>query len=478
MALVDNIYESRELIEQDREGAPSLDLPDIEVEKYFRPADRGNYLLFYASVKKNVLPGICPCCKSDEHWKRAGNGRHRLIHDMERNNCRVDIVLLPKRFECKQCGLKTTPPLRGIEERRQMTTRLLEFLQKECLLQSHTVLAQRSGFTVETIQNIMDEEIEKFEAQRIANPLLAPRVLGIDEKHITHKMRGTLVDVESGRLLNMLESNNAQTMQNAIQQLKEWDNRIKVVTVDMNNAYIRWLPELLPNAVIVIDKFHVIQDVQKRISATKSELYEYRKKLIKGVEDAEERVRQRGILNIVDKHPRLFNYSMETVIQSEKSEMALQLSTVMDEFPEFKLLRALYYAIETMYQKETYEEALEAWEEWMNLLPPSGDKRYQEWCDLYSVIPPLFDSFRSFQRTGFQRFKPYILNYFKPGCRVTNAATEGVNTLIERINRDAHGLSFKSLRAKSLYASLIGERKRYGIDLSTIKSWAPISEHI
>lgn len=299
-----------------------------------------------------------------------------------------------------------------------MTTRLFEFLQKECLLQSHTVLAQRSGFTVETIQNIMDEEIDKFETRRIENPLLAPRVLGIDEKHITHKMRGTIVDVESGRLLNMPENNSAQSMQSAIKQLTDWDSRIKVVTVDMNNAYIRWLPEFLPNATIVIDKFHVIQDVQRRVSVTKSELYEYRKKLIKGVENADERVRQRGILNIVDKHPRLFNYSMETVVRSEKSEMALRLSTVMDEFSEFKLLRALYYAVEAMYQKETYEEAVEAWNEWMNFLPPAGDKKYKEWCDLYSVVPPLFDSFRSFQRQGFQYFKAYILNYFKPGCRV------------------------------------------------------------
>ena len=106
----------------------------------------------------------------------------------------------------------------------------------------------------------------------------------------------------------------------------------------------------------------------------------------------------------------------------------------------------------------------------MELLPPAGEKEYKDWCDLYGVIPPLFNEFRTFKRPGFQRFKPFILNYFNPGCKKTNAATEGVNTLIERINRDAHGLSFKSLRAKSLYASLINERKRYGVDLKTIKS--------
>ena len=100
-------------------------------------------------------------------------------------------------------------------------------------------------------------------------------------------------------------------------------------------------------------------------------------------------------------------------------------------------------------------------------------KDYEQWCDLYSVEPPLFDCFRSYQRNSFQKFKPYILNYFKPGCSKTNAATEGVNTLIERINRESNGLMFESLRGKSLYASLVNERVNYGTDMKSVKTWVP-----
>lgn len=128
-----------------------------------------------------------------------------------------------------------------------MTTRLLESIKKESFLQPHTVLAERCGFSIETIQNIMDDEIDKYDAMRAANPPQAPRVLGIDEKHICNAMRGTLVDVENGHLIEMLENNKKQTMENGIKSLDGWDTNIKVITTDMNNAYLRWLPDLLPN---------------------------------------------------------------------------------------------------------------------------------------------------------------------------------------------------------------------------------------
>lgn len=473
MALTNKIYDMQDFVEQDIETAPSLDLPSIVVERYFRPQDDSEYLVFFANQSQTVVPGDCPNCNTSEHWKRAGNGKPRKVHDVERNNFRVDIVILPKRFECKKCGVKVTPPIEGIAENVQATTRLMDFLRRECLLQPLNVLAQRSGFSEDTIQNIMREEAEKYDAERLANPLPAPRVLGIDEKHITKKMRGTLVNVETGRLLNMLENNKEKTMREAIMQLKDWDTNIQVVTMDMSNAYVRWINDLLPNATIVVDRFHVVQDIQKSITKTRKLLYHYRKDLLKKIDDPEERARQQDRLNDIDKNSRLFNYSAETLMREKNSSKLITLVNIMEEFPEFRLLRLIYSGLENVYDQETYEAAEEAWNAWTDLLPPTEEKKYQEWCDMYSVIPSLFEDFRRFKRTGFQRFKPYILNYFRPGCRETNGATEGVNTLIEKINREGSGLKFESLRAKSLYASLVNKRIRYGIDLKTIKTWTP-----
>ena len=431
MELTKRIYDFLDMEERDIGAAPSLDIPSIIVEKYFTPKDHGKYMVFLANVRKSTRPSKCPYCGENSNLIFSGRTKPRVIHDVMRNNCRVDIIIQPARILCNKCNQRFVAPIDGIDEIHSMTTRLLDFLRVECFLQSHTVLAERSGVSIETVRNIMDEEIQKYEDNRKANPLQAPRVLGIDEKHINHVMRGTLVDVEEGLLLDMLEDNKSHTMQEAIKRLRSWDSRIKVVTTDMNNSYLRWLPEFLPNATVVIDKFHVIQDIERRISTTQSQLYEYRKDIIfNKITDPREKLRQMGIFRILNENKRLFNYSMESIVRDTKSNKAIKLATVIDEFPEFRLLRKLYYLIELMYTKETIEDAEAVWDEWVTLLPPSGEKQYKEWCDLYSVVPPLFSEFRSFVREGFQKYKPFILNYFKPGCRHTNAATEGLNNLI------------------------------------------------
>ncbi len=474
MALAKRNYSMDDMEEQDLATAPSLDFPSLSTEKYLTPKDGGKYMLFLTNIRKSALPTECPFCGSTNDMICSGYTNPRVIHDVIRNNYRVDIAIQPPRVLCKSCGQRFVPHIKGIDDKHSMTTRLLEFLRTECFLQSHTELADRCGVSVETIRNIMDLEIQKYENDRKANPLLAPRVLGIDEKHINHIMRGTLVDVERGLLLDMLEDNKQETMKNAIKQLKDWDARIEVVTTDMSNSYLKWLPDLLPNATVVIDKFHVIQDIQRRITSTKKQLYEYRKNIVFNLlTDPQEKVHQMGLLRKIADNGRLFNYSIETIVRDTNSHKAQTLASVIDEFPEFKLLRKLYYLIELMYTKETRAEAELLWDEWVALLPPADNKQYKEWCELYDVESPLFNEFRSFVREGFQSFKPYILNYFNPRCRYTNAATEGLNNMIGSINRVGNGYSFRFLRAKCLYASLIHERIVYGIDVKTIKKWKP-----
>ena len=467
------IYGLRDLIEHDAENAPSLDISGLVVEKYYTPRDGGKYILFLANVQKNDDLKYCPYCRGMTKMNYSGVLDPQIIHDVVRNNCRVDIAIQPRRAVCTMCNNRITLPKPGVNDNHSMTDRLVEFLEIESFLQPHTVLADRSGVTSQTIANIMKRKIAEYDEERRLNPLRAPRVLGIDEKHLQNDMRGTLVNVEDGELLDILEDNRPQTMQDAIKRLKGWDTNIEVVTTDMNNAYLKWLTALLPNATVVIDKFHVIQDIEQRLTKTKNELYEFRKKLILEYPDGEERIRQQQVLDLVRTNKRLFNYSTESIVRDINGDKAQKLATIIDEFPEFRLLRKLYMLIENMYMQSTYEDAETVWEEWVALLPPDGKKKYEEWCDLYSVTPPMFDAFRSFSRQGFQFFKPYILNYFKPGCRFTNATTEGLNKMIDNINAPSNGLSFPILRAKCLYASLVHERIHYGINVKTIKKWKP-----
>ena len=115
------------------------------------------------------------------------------------------------------------------------------------------------------------------------------------------------------------------------------------------------------------------------------------------------------------------------------------------------------------------------WDEWQEMLPPTTKAEYNKWCDLYSLdkAGSCFEAFKSLSRGGFTNYKEYILNYFNPGCRETNGPTEGLNNLIERVNREGNGYGFRHLRAKVLYSSLIHERVQYTFDKHSVRAWTP-----
>lgn len=462
-----------EFTEQNIKLAPSLDLPALQVERFYTPKDGGELILLFANVKKDWRPADgCPYCHSHA-LILSGRCDPRCVRDVVRNNYRVNIILQSPRMTCGSCGKRFSPKIDGIMENGTMTERLVDFVKTESFLQTHSDLEERTGLSITTIQNIMDEEIERYEDMRKANPLVAPKVLGIDEKHIVKLMRGTIVDVENGKLLDMTENNHENSMKEAIRKLDGWEDNIKVVTTDMSNHYLSWLPSFLPDATIVIDKFHVIQDITQRIRTVTPILYNYRKELISNITDPAERATQTAILKLVNDNKRLFNYSMESVTRDTEKDLSQKLATVISEFPEFMLLRSLYYGLENMYTKTTREEAEKAWDEWQKELPPSDKKGYMKWCEMYSVDESCFDAFRSFNRSAFTVFKPYILNYFNPGCRFTNATTKGLNNLIGRINTLGNGYRFKHLSAKALYTSLLRRRVVYSINMKSIKAWKP-----
>ena len=124
MAYEKRTYKYEDLKKIDLRSAPSLDLPELIVDEFLVPKDGGKHMLFLTSVKKKASVK-CPYCNGSNTIKNGKSKKH-LVHDVIRHNYRVDIGILPQLYKCKDCNLKFTPTLDGIEDNRQMTTRLLE----------------------------------------------------------------------------------------------------------------------------------------------------------------------------------------------------------------------------------------------------------------------------------------------------------------------------------------------------------------
>lgn len=183
---------------------PCLNLEGIIEESCLEPINSDDYWLFKCRIE-DYRNRRCPLCKGTAVHSHGDYGKPRLIHDINVGKKRVDILLKVKRYLCDSCEKTFTNIPECILENRQMTDRLFELIQRESFRHPFTEVAEEYGYSITTIATIFDDYGAKLEAKR--GPVVAPRVLGIDEKHIVNNMRAVFVDGESGCLLEMCEDN-------------------------------------------------------------------------------------------------------------------------------------------------------------------------------------------------------------------------------------------------------------------------------
>lgn len=439
---------------------PFMNLPDLVEEACYEPKDGAPYMVL--ECKPATRAGqVCPCGNSvvSIHGKLA---ERRLVHDVNIGVTQVDLLVDVPRYRCEKCGGTFSHKYDSIIERKQMTRRLYEQIRRDVFVRPFSDVSNDFGYSDTTIATIFEEYAAELDAQR--GPVVAPRVLGIDEKHIVHAMRAVFVDSENGTLLEMKATNKKADIIGTIEAMVDYDKNIKLVTMDMSPAYRSYVRECLPYAKIIVDKYHIYQDLGVKVKKTRTRILEFLKDQIKAIQDPLEQSKMNDVYNMVASDSYLFKYGPEKL--AEKPNRLSTLADVCRTFPEFNHLRLLKEGFELIYDcsdRAAAEGVFAAWEE---LVPPAGVRQMAEWRKKYDVPPDLYSEFRVLKRT-INNWREEVFGYFEAGSQVTNAVAEGINNMIERFNRLGNGYSFEHLRAKALYWHLAAPRVRYTLKYRT-----------
>lgn len=270
----------------------------------------------------------------------------------------------------------------------------------------------------------------------------SPEVLGIDEVHICDKMRLVLTDSEHGTLIDMHPRKTIPTVKKAIHALEDYEN-IKIVTMDMDTGYRNAVKELIPSAMVVIDRFHVVSHISTATQSAKKQIVENLKVSVKAMPPGPDKDRKLQLLRDLGKDSYLFKFGKKKIEKStQRQEFLLQLC---NEFPELRDLYTVKRNAERIYEDATTaEDAMNLFDVFKKSIP-KNDPAYQE--------------FHKFENM-FIHWNKEILNYFRSGKQFTNAATEGLNNQIKMINNEGKGYSFETLRAKCI-VNLFGKEKQH-----------------
>lgn len=311
-----------------------------------------------------------------------------------------------RRYRCRDCGETFLQPLGGVLDERRMTERCAAFIAKAALKHTFVHVAREVGIDEKTVRAVAAERMGQLADQH--RPRL-PRVLGIDETKIAGELRLVLTDVEGRRLLDMLPARDKDTLASWLWQFKDRSS-VKVVTIDMWRPYQRLAAELLPQATVVVDKFHIMRMAGEAMDKVRIRLAKAR----------ETDVRRHWVRSKVMLNKRPHNLT-------EKQRFNLDMW--LDNEPE---IAAAYRAKEAFYSLFDLPkaEAIQAFDGFA--------------ASVHASVKPEFKPLL----TAMRNWRSEILAVFDQPY--TNAFTESLNNLTKHIVKAGRGYSFEVLRARIL----------------------------
>ena len=229
----------------------------------------------------------CPYCGSSAVTVEPL--RRRRIRGEPLGSCRqVVLELTVHRLYCHSCRHREIEHIPFLSHPKARLTKALE----------RTILELRQHMSIQALANFYNigwhtiKELEKKHLQKKFSRIQTAHIkaIGIDEIHIGKGMQNqqylTIVrDLQSGSVIHVGEGKGISALAGALKKLKK--SKLRIVTMDMANAYYSWISENFPQAHIVFDHFHLIKLmndkldlVRRRITAKMDDL---QRKQLKGL---------------------------------------------------------------------------------------------------------------------------------------------------------------------------------------------------
>jgi len=367
---------------------------------------------------KPVPPAVCPRCGVSNPRVYKHDQQEQAFVDAPMHGKRVVIHVMRQRWRCRECDATFQQMLPEIDEKRNMTKRLIDYIRYRSLIRTFTEVADDVGVNEKTIRNIFREYVGQLEASR---EIEAPTWLGIDELFLIRKPRCIFTDVKRRSIVDLLAKRDKLSVSKWLTNLPG-KKTVEVVTMDMWKPYRDSTQALLPAAKVVVDKFHVVRMANKCLDDT-------RKRLRADMTSVERRKMMRDRHIILKREKDL----------SPLDHAAMEIWT--ESIPE------LYYAYQA---KERFFSVYDAADR------QEGQERYDAWLGNLDMLTRV--NFKELI-TAVENWKPEILNYFGTGA--TNAYTEAANGLAKIANRNGRGYSFEAIRAKIIYGPTV-KRGKFG----------------
>lgn len=388
-----------------------LNLPDMKVLN-FQELEGEEIII---TIEKNVNYSTCPwCCQNtysihQNHW--------RIIHDLPWNKKTVLLKINRRQFKCHKCKKVFSEQLNFVDKSKRYTKRLATDIVQQVLNSNIHSVAKRNGLSDEEVESMLKKQV----TQILNINLSQIKKLGIDEIALV-KGQGNylavLVDLDTHKPIEIVQSRRIEDIREVV---VSWGvevlNQIEEVSIDLWSPYKNLVEELMPNANVTADRFHVMKQVNDELDTMRKA----EKKAAMSLDNKSEKERILEALN-KSKYALIKNEDCLNEKQREK------LKSVQEVSPKLAKMHAL---------KEQFRDIFETTKSWADSII-----KLLDWMsDALSYFPKSLGTI--------VRWFGEIVGYFDG--RTTSGAVEGINNKLKLIKRLGYGFrNFSNFRLRSL----------------------------
>ena len=439
-----------------------LDLEDADISiTDIRIEGRKKFL----SLETKLEAHFCPCCGFKMYSR--GIKRRKISHPVLQDGYELILVLKQRRWRCTNpdCGYVTNDTFRFVGHRRRTTNAsdMLIVLAFRNLDASAVSIARRFKTSDTHVLEVFDKYVKM-------DRLPLTDIISVDEVHTDMekdcKYALVLQDFHTGDPIDLLRSRKKDVTEPYFASIPlEERKRVRYLLSDMYNPYISFVDKYFPNAVPVVDSFHVIQWVVHAIDMYIRQLerkYRQRDRELQEERSAAAgrpvRLPESDEMYMLRKYRWLVLSNRENIIYHTDLRMDPHFHRLMNTYdyesqlfridPRLEVLRDLkekYIVFNKEYAGDPMRAA-NVLEDLIGFYFHSGDSIFTDFARLLCRYKqPILNSFIMVQKNG-------------PGglysSRLSNGPIESLNRKVKDLKRLGRGFrSFEHFRNRFLYAA-------------------------
>jgi len=249
------------------------------------------------------------------------------------------------------------------------------------------------------------------------------RAIGVDEVAYSkgHNYMTLVYQIDQGkkRLLGIIKERSEAALEGFFKETGEdWCSQIKVVCSDMWKPYLNVIKRKLPEALNILDRFHIVKKLTEAVDLTRREEVK--------------RLKSEGYEPVLQKSRYSFLKRPENL--TEKQQMKL------DEVMTYDLKTNKAYMLKESFDAFWHYNS-PYWARWF----------MRKWCT--RVMRSRIEPMKKFVKT-LRKHEDLLMNYFKANKQYSSGIVEGLNLRINLSMRKAYGYRSFDLLQVSLFHQL------------------------